>query len=383
MKLFVLPAVLCILVALFDFAFWRGTGRNRLLAAALIASYLPIAVMALTELLIRDNTIAWVRVSMWLFWSWLLLSVPRVVYGLLRMARLPRVGVALALLTAGGLVWGATVGRTTLHVNRVEICSPKLPASFEGFRLVQLSDMHVGTLVDSERELRQLVDRVNALQPDLILFTGDLVNVRAAELNDRVAASLRDLKAPYGVVSVTGNHDAGVYIKDSLTYPAAQSLSEVIAWQRRIGWEVLEDTTRYLTRGMDSISLSGISFDPELRKKRHDRHLPPARLDELYRGVPDTLFNITAVHLPQLWEQILETPYGDLTLAGHVHSMQMKLHLFGTEFSPARLLYKRWSGRYDDGGRTLYINDGTGYVTYPMRLGAWPEITLITLHRCE
>lgn len=383
MKLFVLPAVLCILVALFDFAFWRGTGRNRLLAAALIASYLPITVMALTELLIRDNTIAWVRVSMWLFWSWLLLSVPRVVYGLLRMARLPRVGVALALLTAGGLVWGATVGRTTLHVNRVEICSPKLPASFEGFRLVQLSDMHVGTLVDSERELRQLVDRVNALQPDLILFTGDLVNVRAAELNDRVAASLRDLKAPYGVVSVTGNHDAGVYIKDSLTYPAAQSLSEVIAWQRRIGWEVLEDTTRYLTRGMDSISLSGISFDPELREKRHDRHLPPARLDELYRGVPDTLFNITAVHLPQLWEQILETPYGDLTLAGHVHSMQMKLHLFGTEFSPARLLYKRWSGRYDDGGRTLYINDGTGYVTYPMRLGAWPEITLITLHRCE
>lgn len=383
MKLFVLPAVLCILVALFDFAFWRGTGRNRLLAAALIASYLPIAVMALTELLIRDNTIAWVRVSMWLFWSWLLLSVPRVVYGLLRMARLPRVGVALALLTAGGLVWGATVGRTTLHVNRVEICSPKLPASFEGFHLVQLSDMHVGTLVDSERELRQLVDRVNALQPDLILFTGDLVNVRAAELNDRLAASLRDLKAPYGVVSVTGNHDAGVYIKDSLTYPAAQSLSEVIAWQRRIGWEVLEDTTRYLTRGMDSISLSGISFDPELRKKRHDRHLPPARLDELYRGVPDTLFNITAVHLPQLWEQILETPYGDLTLAGHVHSMQMKLHLFGTEFSPARLLYKRWSGRYDDGGRTLYINDGTGYVTYPMRLGAWPEITLITLHRCE
>lgn len=383
MKLFVLPAVLCILVALFDFAFWRGTGRNRLLAAALIASYLPIAVMVLTELLIRDNTIAWVRVSMWLFWSWLLLSVPRVVYGLLRIAHRPRVGVALALLTAGGLVWGATVGRTTLHVNRVEICSPKLPASFEGFRLVQLSDMHVGTLVDPERELRQLVDRVNALQPDLILFTGDLVNVRAAELNDRVAASLRDLKAPYGVVSVTGNHDAGVYIKDSLTYPAAQSLSEVIAWQRRIGWEVLEDTTRYLTRGIDSISLSGISFDPELRKKRHDRHLPPARLDELYRGVPDTLFNITAVHLPQLWEQILETPYGDLTLAGHVHSMQMKLHLFGTEFSPARLLYKRWSGRYDDGGRTLYINDGTGYVTYPMRLGAWPEISLITLHRCE
>lgn len=89
------------------------------------------------------------------------------------------------------------------------------------------------------------------------------------------------------------------------------------------------------------------------------------------------------MHIPQLWGQIADAGYGDLTLAGHVHSMQMKLRLFGRAFSPAQLLYTRWSGRYDEGGRTLYINDGTGYVVFPMRLGAYPEITLITLRRCE
>lgn len=270
-----------------------------------------------------------------------------------------------------------------MHVNRVEVCSAKLPSTFDGMRIVQLSDMHVGTIVSPERELRRIVDSVEALQPDLIVFTGDLVNVRSSELTDRIALSLRHLQAPYGVASVIGNHDSGVYIKDTVRQLPAESLCEVVAWQRAQGWRVLEDTTVYLVRGRDSISLSGISFDPVLRKKRHDSELPPARLDVVYQGVPDSLFNITAVHLPQLWQQIVESGYGDLTLAGHVHAMQMKVRLFGGAISPARLLYERWSGRYEEGAHTLYINDGTGYVAYPMRLGAWPEITLITLRRCE
>ena len=188
---------------------------------------------------------------------------------------------------------------------------------------------------------------------------------------------------PRTASSVTGNHDAGLYIKDTVAQSPAASLAEVIARQRAMGWNVLEDTTVYLRRGGDSISLTGLSFDPALRHMRHDPDLPPADLSGAYRGVPDSLYNITAVHIPQLWGQIADAGYGDLTLAGHVHSMQMKLRLFGRAFSPAQLLYTRWSGRYDEGGRTLYINDGTGYVAFPMRLGAYPEITLITLRRCE
>ena len=102
-----------------------------------------------------------------------------------------------------------------------------------------------------------------------------------------------------------------------------------------------------------------------------------------YSAVPDSLFNITLVHLPQLWGQILETGHGDLTLSGHVHSMQFKIRPWGRGWSPASWIYEHWSGRYDADGRTLYVNDGTGYVAYPMRLGAWPEVTLFTLKRCE
>lgn len=379
--------LLFVAVIVADYRFWRRFEASPLgrtaLGVWLIVSNLPVIVMMLPVLLARDNTTGAMYFGMWLFWIWLVLVLPRLCYYLFRLFRLPRTGIVVAVGVAGSLIWGATAGRTTLHVSRVEICSAKLPAAFDGMRIVQLSDMHIGTIVRPERELRRIVDSVVALRPDLIVFTGDLVNIRSSELTGRIADLLQRLDAPYGVVSVVGNHDAGVYIKDTVAQSPAESLREVVAWQRAQGWRVLEDTTVYLVRGRDSISLSGISFDPALRKKRHDSELPPARLDVVYRDVPDSLYNITAVHLPQLWPQVLDFGYGDLTLSGHVHSMQMKIRLFGQAFSPARFLYERWSGRYDDGNRTLYINDGTGYVAYPMRLGAWPEITLLTLRKCE
>ena len=248
-------------------------------------------------------------------------------------------------------------------------------------RIVQLSDMHLGTIVSPERELTRIVDSVNALHPELVIFTGDLVNIRASELDGQAMRLLRLIEAP--VVSVTGNHDVGSYIRDTVSLPRERSLADLLAAQRAMGWRVLDDETLYLHRGGDSISLSGISFDPALRKQRHDSDLEATNLDRVYAGVPDSLYNLTAVHLPQLWEQITARGYGDLTLAGHVHAMQFKVRLFGRAWSPAAWLYERWSGRYDEQGRTLYINDGTGYVAYPMRLGAWPEVTLFTLKRCE
>lgn len=165
----------------------------------------------------------------------------------------------------------------------------------------------------------------------------------------------------------------GTYIKDSLRFPAAGEAREVVARQRAMGWTVLEDTTVYLRRGADSISLTGLSFDPALRERRHDRDLPGTAIPKAYAGVPDSLYNIALVHIPQLWEQIVEAGYGDLTLSGHVHSMQLKIRPWGRGWSPAKWIYKHWSGRYDTGRHTLYVNDGTGYVAYPMRLGAWPR----------
>ncbi|WP_308662288.1 metallophosphoesterase [uncultured Alistipes sp.] len=341
---------------------------------------IPVAV-PLTGLVVSDNTTGYMAAVMWLVWIWMLTVLPRLVYYIFRLLHLRRTGIVIACGIIAALIWGATLGRTGVHVSRVEVCSPRLPAGFDGMRIVQLSDMHLGTIVSPERELTRIVDSVNALHPELVIFTGDLVNIRASELDKRAVRLLRRIEAP--VVSVTGNHDVGSYIKDTVSLPREQSHADLLAAQRAMGWRVLDDETLYLHRGGDSISLSGVSFDPALRKQRHDSDLEATNLDRVYAGVPDSLYNLTAVHLPQLWEQITARGYGDLTLAGHVHAMQFKVRLFGRAWSPAAWLYERWSGRYDEQGRTLYINDGTGYVAYPMRLGAWPEVTLFTLKRCE
>ena len=320
--------------------------------------------------------------SMWLFWVWMATVLPRLAFYAFNFFGLRRTGLAAAAAVFAALVIGVTAGRTSLRVSRTEVCSPALPATFDGLRIVQLSDIHLGTIVSPGRELTRLADRVNALRPDLVLFTGDLVNIRASELDSTAVRLLRRIEAP--VYSVTGNHDVGKYIKDSLRHPAAESLREVIARQRAMGWRVLDDETVYLRRGGDSIALTGLSFDPALSEQRHDRHLPATGLRRAFAGVPQGLYSIVLAHVPQLWEQITAAGYGDLTLSGHVHAMQCKIRFGGRGWSPAALLYKHWSGRYDDSaGRTLYVNDGTGCVGYPMRLGARPEITLIILKRCE
>ncbi len=359
----------------------RGTPALRSFIIWILATDALPLISAIVGWISRDNGPGLMNLYMWLFWAWIVTVLPRLLYYVFHFFRLPRTGLLLAAAFTLFLLWGTTFGRTRIHVNRIEICSDRIPAAFDGFRIVQFSDAHVGALVRPERELTRLTDTINALRPDAVFFTGDLVNIRSAELDDRTMALLQRIETP--VWSVTGNHDVGTYIRDSVRYPAAVEARKVVERQREMGWCVLEDTTVYLRRGADSLALTGISFDPALRERRHDRHLPADNLPTVYAGVPDSLYNITLVHVPQLWEQITALGYGDLTLSGHVHAMQMKIRPWGRGWSPAVWLYERWSGRYDNGRHTLYINDGTGYVAYPMRLGAWPEVTLFTLKRCE
>ena len=354
--------------------------RKALIAWAAATDALPL-VSSVINVLSPDNGTGLMYLYMWLFWGWIVTVLPRLAFYVFNFLHLRRTGYAVAAGLTLFFLWGATWGRTSIRVSEVEICSDRIPEAFDGYRFVQISDIHVGTIVRPEHDLARLAECINSLHPDAVFFTGDLVNIRAEELDERTRRLLRQIEGP--AWSVTGNHDVGTYIKDSVRFPAAVQAREVVARQRSMGWRVLEDTTVYLRCGTDSISLTGISFDPALRDRRHDRNLPAPALGRAYAGIPDSLFNITLVHLPQLWGQILETGHGDLTLSGHVHSMQFKIRPWGRGWSPASWIYEHWSGRYDSDGRTLYVNDGTGYVAYPMRLGAWPEVTLFTLKRCE
>lgn len=374
-----------------DFAAYR-----RLIAPAVKSAacgYAALAAMWFTDLLplmmsaalasLRDNDTPVMKAAMWTMFAFVVLVPPRtILLAVFLSSRRPGVraaGAAAAAAVAAVFVYSACGWRDMLTVRRVEIRSERLPEAFDGYRIVQFSDLHIGSLVHPLSEMQRLVDTINDLRPDLVVFTGDLVNIRYTELDDAAMRLLGGIGAP--VLSVTGNHDTGVYIKDSVSIPKDENLRLLLERQRRMGWTVLDNETAYIRRGGDSIAVTGLSFDISLRNVQHSGGTPDVDIRPAYEGLPAGIFDITLAHIPQMWEIVTQLGTGDLTLSGHVHSMQSKVRLFGRQYSPARLMYRRWSGLYEENGRYLYINDGIGYVGVPMRIGAKPEITLFTLER--
>ena len=221
----------------------RGTSaRNLRLFVALAAATdaLP-PVIALTDALSRDTTTGFMLFAMWAFWVWMLTVLPRIACYFFRPGGRPRAGIAAGSCVAALLIWGTTRGRTQIRVSRTEVCSERIPAGFDGFRIVQFSDVHLGTRGCPEAELSRIADSINSLHPDLVVFCGDLVNIRSTELTSDVLAILGRLRAPYGVISTLGNHDVGLYIKDTVALPRAVYNRQVIDRQRQIGWRKLLD----------------------------------------------------------------------------------------------------------------------------------------------
>ena len=371
-------------VAAFDWQSLHRKGEriSPLLGVLFAVDALPLITTLLGFLF--DNTGFVMRLMMWITWSWLLLTLPRLAFYLFAALRLRVVGIVVAAAIVAGFLWGTIIDRKALYINHIEICSERLPEGFDGVRIAHFTDLHIGNLVNQKAEIGAVVEAINREKPELVCFTGDLVNIRYSELDDEAMRLLQAIEAP--VYSILGNHDIGSYIRKQKRLPAEVSTARLVERQRAMGWQLLQDTTRYLRRGADSITLTGLAYDPSHWKQRHDADLPFMGGEKAYKAVPKEPFNLTLVHVPQLWGQILTHGYGDLCLAGHTHAMQLKLRLpfgKGRIWSPAAWLYEQWSGRYDRDSKTLYVNDGIGYVGYPMRLGAAPELTLITLKRCK
>lgn len=276
-------------------------------------------------------------------------------------------------------LYGMAVTRTNYIINEVTIQSSRLPQSFNGYRIVQISDIHAGNLVNAEKEIAKVVELSNTLDADMVAFCGDMIDIRHSEITPQIVDILKRLKAKDGVYSITGNHDIGVYIRDSIRLTLKENTRLLMDKQKQMGWQMLDNQTTYIHRDKDSITLTGISFSQSLQEKRHSSNMSQVTLDSIYLNTPREMFNITLAHLPQLWDNILEAHPADLTLSGHVHAMQIAAKVGQWRLSPSMLLYKRWSGLYEEQGRYLYINDGIGYGMYPMRIGARPEITLLKL----
>ena len=298
----------------------------------------------------------------------LCINVPKAIFALLSPLCKSHIGLAIALFTMAYLVFGATEGKQHFQVKEVTIESEALPRGFDGYRIVQLSDIHTGSWGNDTTPMLKAVNIINRLQPDLIVFTGDLVNNLASEL-DAFIPVFSQLKAKHGVYSVLGNHDYSTYIKWDTPQQQEAQLDSLKAKQARMGWTLLNNRHVKLHQQNDSIALIGVENSGRPPFPDH------ARLSEAMTGTAG-MFQILLSHDPSHWRrEVLPKTDIQLMLAGHTHAMQTRI--FG--FTPAQFVYPENDGLYQEGEQMLYVNIGLGHLLYPMRLGAWPEITLLTL----
>ena len=350
------------------------------LVGANLLPYVAVAIMRLAESVSMIST-------MWILTIYTLLSLVRMALYCAILTIKNRyikwtVGLSLCTIVAWILLVGVVHTRKELTVKSAEIVSTRLPKCFDGYRIAFFSDLHIGSMTSACEMGEKLVAKINALDADLVLFGGDLVNAKYDELTPEIASIFTRFSARDGVVAVLGNHDTGVYVGDTIALPIEENTRLLVQRIEAMGWRVANDSTSMLVRGDDSITLTGIGFSRELLAHRHSANVADSLdLSPIYEGVPRDKFNVTVSHMPQLWRKVSSLGYGDLVLSGHVHAMQMKGRLGGLEFSPARLMYEEWSGLYKEGASHLYITDGVGSVGFHLRIGAPPEITLLTL-RC-
>ena len=325
----------------------------------------------------HTQDIGWFSIFFFLFTAPKLLLFLCTVIGIpfhkwLRWPRTPFIctGLTLAVVSIVMIIYGSFIGRTQFDVKEVTYSSSKLPSSFDGYRIVQLSDIHIGSWQGNASAIQNLVNLVNEQHPDLIAFTGDLVNHRAIELND-FQHILAGLKAKDGVYSILGNHDSGPYFRWKNKQEQDDNLSDLQQRQAAMGWKLLNNSHTILIQGNDSIALIGVENEGEPPFSQY------ADLPKAMQGT-EGMFQILLSHNPTHWRrEVLPESDIDLMLAGHTHAMQLKLG----NYSPSSYIYPEWSGMYLEGTRGLYVNVGIGYVGLPFRFGAWPEITVLTLRR--
>ncbi|MGJ1411409.1 metallophosphoesterase [Sphingobacterium thalpophilum] len=275
------------------------------------------------------------------------------------------------------IVFGLTKGRHFYRVRQQILYFPDLPEDFDGFRITQLSDIHSGSL-SNVKAVKRGIDLVNAQRSDLVLFTGDLVNNKASEMEPWIS-DFGVLQAPFGKFSVLGNHDYGDYIRWENADSKALNLLRLKDIHHEMGFRLLTNESITIQKGSDSISLIGVE---NWGKGGFHQY---GDLDKATARLPKDSFKILMSHDPSHWEQVTlnHHTHVHLTFAGHTHGMQFGIELFGFKWSPIQYFYEQWAGLYHKDGKYLYVNRGFGYHGLKGRIGIWPEITVITLKRSD
>jgi uncharacterized protein len=293
--------------------------------------------------------------------------------GITRSTFLSWMGLALGGGLFGTLVYGFN-NKYRYQLNRIRLSFENLPASFKGLKIVHISDIHSGSFMD-KKAVQRGVDKILKEEPDLVLFTGDLVNDRSVEMKDYMDVFNR-LKAPLGVYSTLGNHDYGDYVRWESKEAKAANLERLKQVHGELGWRLLMNEHVVLEKGSDTIAILGI--ENWSAKGNFPKY---GKMHEAYPGAEKHPFKILMSHDPSHWdgEVLKKYPDIDLTLSGHTHGMQFGVELPGFRWSPVQYVYKQWAGLYESGNQKLYVNRGFGFIGYPGRVGILPEITVIEL----
>ena len=282
-------------------------------------------------------------------------------------------------LAAGGTLFGSLLygfsNKYNYQVKRIKLPFKNLPEGFDGLRIVHFSDVHSGSFTNKHAVARG-VEKIIRENADLIIFSGDLVNDRATEMQDYMDI-FSEVKAPMGVYSTFGNHDYGDYVSWPIKgVTKEQNLKDLAKVHTQLGWHLLMNEHVVLSRGGDEIALMGI--ENWSAKARFPKY---GRMDKAYAGTESYPFKILISHDPSHWDAQVRPLYPDvdLTLSGHTHGMQFGIEIPGFKWSPVQYVYKEWDGLYEEGAQKLYVNPGYGFIGYPGRVGILPEITVIDL----
>lgn len=278
-----------------------------------------------------------------------------------------------------GLFIGSIHWVSKFKTREVEIQINDLPQNLEGFRIVQISDVHLGSWMTT-KPIERAVEIINELNPDLVLFTGDLVNFSSNETSGFDIA-LRKIKSKHGIYAIMGNHDYGDYVPWPDSLSKENDIKRLENFYKKIGWTLLRNENRVLSIDTSTILLAGVeNWSATARFHRY------GDMQLTMMHAPQTDVSVLMSHDPTHWEAevVKRYPRFDLTLSGHTHGMQIGFEGFGIKWSPSQYVYKNWGGLYtkkisSDRSIQLYVNLGLGHIAYPGRVGILPEITLLTL----
>ena len=282
---------------------------------------------------------------------------------------------ALAAIPFAGIIHGVLRGKYNYQVIRKTLVYDDLPPEFDGLQITQISDVHSGSF-DNPDKISYGIDLINEQQSDLILFTGDLVNNRADEMQPWISEFSR-LKAPMGKFSILGNHDYGDYVNWTSEQAKHQNMLDLYQTHKDIGFRLLRNENVQLEKDGASIDLIGVENWGHGFVKHGDLNKASENLD-------DNSFKILMSHDPSHFDKVVKSfsKFIHLTLSGHTHGMQFGIEIPGfIKWSPVKFRYPKWAGLYEELGRKLYVNRGFGFLAFPGRVGIWPEVTVLTLRK--